>query len=153
MTASDPFAAALRLLTGRDRTEAELRSKLEQFGFSAAAIETAVKKCHDYNYLNDQRYALERSKALLRSGRGVGSKILLDLRRRGIDADTASAALAEAGQEFDSAELLREQLQRRFAGFDFATADEKQRRRVIGHFQRRGFPLGQIFAILKNEQH
>ncbi|HEY5673647.1 MAG TPA: regulatory protein RecX [Malonomonas sp.] len=147
---ADPFAAALRLLTGRDRSEAELRDKLKQFGFSAEAIATAIEKCREYNYLDDRRYALERSRAMLRSGRGVGIKILLELRRRGIDEATATAALETAAAEFDSEQLLRDQLQLRFPGFCYVTADAKQRRRVVSFFQRRGFSLELIFNLLRN---
>ena len=149
--ASDPFATALRLLTGRDRSEAELSIKLRQLGFSAAEIEIAITKCRDYNYLNDQRYALERARALFRSGRGVGRKVQLDLRRRGIDEATASQALEEACCEFETTQILREQLQRRFPTFDYLTADDKLKRRVVSHFQRRGFALGEIFSVLKEE--
>ncbi len=148
-TGSDPFAAALRVLTRCDRSEAELRSKLGQFGFSASAIDSAVEKCFEYNYLDDRRYALERARALLRSGRGVGRKVLLELRRRGIDEVTANQALEEASSEFETTQLLRDQLQRRFPDFDYQSADERQRRRVISFFQRRGFALGDIFQILK----
>ena len=151
-TGSDPFAAALRLLTGRDRSEAELREKLKQFGFSAAAITATIEKCRDYKYVDDRRYALERSKALLRSGRGVGVKILLDLRRRGIDETTACQALEAASSEFDPDQLLRELLERRFPGFHYAGADAKQRRRVVSFLQRRGFSLGQIFNILRESE-
>jgi regulatory protein len=147
-TDSDSFAAALRLLTGRDRSEAELSEKLKQFGFSAAAIAATVEKCKEYDYLNDRRYALTRSRAMLRTGRGIGIKILLELRRRGIDDTTANAALETAASEFDPDQLLREQLALRFPGFSYATADAKQRRRVVSFFQRRGFSLGRIFNIL-----
>jgi regulatory protein len=146
---TDPFAAALRLLTGRDRSEAELSAKLKQFGFSAEAIAATLEKCREYNYLDDRRYALERSRAMLRSGRGVGIKILLELRRRGIAETTAAAALETAEAEFDSDQLLRDQLQLRFPNFEYTTADAKQRRKVVSFFQRRGFSLGQIFNILQ----
>jgi len=148
--ASDAFATALRLLTGRDRSAAELSNKLRQLGFCAPEIDSAIEKCRDYNYLNDQRYALERSRALLRSGRGVGRKILLDLRRRGIDEATANQALDEASQEFATNQLLQEQLQRRFPNFDYQSADQNLRRRVVSYFQRRGFTLDEIFSIIKS---
>ena len=146
------FAAALRILTRRDRSETELRQKLKQLGFSLSAIETAVDKCQEYNYLNDGRYAAERARILMRTGRGVGRKILLDLRRRGIDETIAHNALQTAESEFSSAELLRDQLNRRFSTFNYTTADNRERRRVIGFFQRRGFPLEQIFTILKEDE-
>ena len=150
--ASDPFAAALRLLSRCDRSEAELRDKLARFGFSVAEIDQAVARCHEFHYLDDRRYALERSRALLRSGRGVGRKILLDLRRRGIDDETAAWALAEAGGEFPTDQMVRELLERRFPGFSYPQADDREKRRVIGFFQRRGFSLEQIFRMLKGAE-
>lgn len=150
--ASDPFAAALRLLTGRDRSEAELSAKLRQLGFSAAEIESTLEKCRDYRYLDDSRYALERARALLRSGRGVGRKVLLDLRHHGIDEATAVQALETASSEFETPQILREQLQRRFSDFQYQQADQRQRRRIVSYFQRRGFPLSEIFKIIKETE-
>lgn len=147
-TGSDPRAAALRLLTGRDRTEAELQKKLLQLGFSAEQVEDARDYCREYGYLNDQRYALERSRMLMRTGRGIGSKILFDLRNRGIAEATAQAALEQISEEFDAHQLLQEQLERRFPGFDYQQADDKLKRRVVSYFQRKGYRLEQIFAVL-----
>lgn len=149
---SDPFAAALRLLTRCDRSEAELRERLERFGFSASAIDQTLARCREYNYLDDQRYALERTRAMLRSGRGIGRKILLDLRRRGIALEVAEQALTTASEEFDSIQLLQDLLERRFPDFNFAGADQRERRRVVGFLQRRGFSLEQIFTVLKNQE-
>ena len=151
--ASDPLACALQLLSRRDRSEAELVGKLEGRGFPAAAIEATLIKCRDYGYLDDARYARERARTLLRSGQGVGHRVLRDLRRRGIDESTAQRALEEVSDEFSRDRILREQLQRRFPAFNFVDADEKQRRRVINFFQRRGFALAEIFHVLKDEAH
>ena len=149
--AAKSFAAALRLLSRRDRSETELRQKLDQFGFSLSAIDSAVAKCREYNYLNDSRYAIERARSMMRTGRGVGTKVRFELRRRGINETNIHQALETAASEFPATDLLREQLNRRFSTFNYATADNRERRRVIGFFQRRGFPLDQIFSILKEE--
>lgn len=147
---SKAFSAALRLLTRRDRSETELRQKLEQFGFSLTAINTAVEKCRKYNYLDDDRYAKERARALMRNGRGVGRKIGLDLRHRGIGEELILKAISTAEEEFPPTNLLQTQLQRRFPNFDYTIADNRERKRVINFFQRRGFTLDQIFSALKN---
>ncbi len=152
-TASDSFATALRLLTRSDRSETELRQKLKQVGFSVTAIAAAIAKCRDYNYLNDNRYARERARTLMRSGRGVGTKIIIDMRRRGIDESTAQKALETAESEFSTDQILREQLTRRFSSFSYSTANDRERSHVIGFFQRRGFPLEQIFEILKENRN
>jgi regulatory protein len=146
--ASDPWARALRLLSRRDRSTAELTAKLKQDGFSAAQIEATLDKCREYNYLDDHRYALERARSLMRSGRGVGRKILGDLRQRGIDETTADRALQNANQEFDRQRILHDLLERRFPDFNVATAPANERQRVIHYLQRRGFPLEQIFTAL-----
>ena len=151
--ARNAFSAALRLLSRRDRSETELRQKLEQFGFSLSAIDSAVVKCCEYNYLDDNRYAIERARSLMRTGRGVGRKVLFDLRRRGITDELAQQAVVDAESEFSPATLLKQQLQRRFPDFTYTTADQRERRRVIGFFQRRGFALGDIFEIIKDENN
>ena len=149
--ASDPFAVALRLLNRRDHSEAELRQKLQQRGFDTAAVAATLTRCRSYNYIDDQRYALERARSLMRQGRGVGRKILLDLRHRGINDKTAGLALAQVSREFDSDQILRDLLERRFPDFTYLNADHRQRRRVVTFLQRRGFSLEQIFAAIKAE--
>jgi regulatory protein len=149
--ASDPFAAALRILTRRDRSEAELRKKLEQFGFTLTAIDEAVEKCRRYDYLNDERYARERARSLMRTGRGVGHKIRLELRRRGLSEQHVEQSLEEVEDEFSRHDILCDQLARRFPSFDYASADERQRRRVVNYFQRRGFSLEEIFGLLRQK--
>ncbi|WP_321389808.1 regulatory protein RecX [uncultured Desulfuromusa sp.] len=150
---SKSFAAALRILTRRDRSETELRQKLVQFGFSLPAIDTAIEKCRDYNYLDDRRYAVERARALMRSGRGVGPRIMVDLRRRGINENIAQQAVETAASEFPAEDILRQQLTRRFPTFNYDTADARERRRVVSFFQRRGFGLDEIFQVIKEHNH
>jgi len=148
---SDPFAAALRILTRCDRSEVELRNKLKQFGFTLSAIDEAVEKCYEYNYLNDERYARERARSLVRTGRGVGHKIRLELRRRGLSEHNVEQALELVETEFSSQDILRDQLDRRFPSFNYSNADDRQRRRVISYFQRRGFSLDLIFNALRQQ--
>jgi len=148
--ASEIFARALRILGRRDHSEAELRLKLERFGFSASIIDETIERCYRYNYLNDERYALAKSREMLRNGRGIGPRILLELRRRGISENLAQTALQQTIEEFPAEEVFLQQLERRFAGFNYATAENKERHRVVSYFQRRGFDLGTIFSLLKN---
>lgn len=147
---SDPFSRALRILGRREHSTAELRGKLARLGFAASDIESVLARCREYNYLDDRRYALARCQELLRSGRGVGIRLRLDLRQRGIDENLIDEILSVVNDEISPMDVLRQQLERRFAGFDYAAASEKQRRRVVQHFLRRGFTLSQIFAVLKN---
>lgn len=148
--ASDLFASALRILGHRDHSEAELRHKLARFGFAASITDEVIERCYRYDYLNDERYALAKCREMLRSGRGVGPRILLELRRRGIKEGLAREALLNATEEIPAPEVFRQQLERRFAGFNYSAASDKERRRVVNFFQRRGFDLATIFSLLKN---
>lgn len=148
-SASDAFTLAVRLLSRCDRSIAQLRQKLEQRGFSATEIDAAIERCCDYNYLDDRRYATARVRSLMRSGKGVGARVFADLRRRGIDETLAREVLDKVTEEFCLDHLLQSELARRFPTFSYARATEKERRRVISFFQRRGFNLGDILTQLK----
>lgn len=152
MTGPDALPAALRLLARREHGEAELTEKLRRKGFCEANVAAAVTRCRELGYLDDARFALERARALMRSGRAVGHRILSDLKRRGVPEAVASAALEEAGREFGQEALLADLLRRRFPDFSYLAADDRQRRRVVNHFLRRGFPLSLVLTFLKQER-
>lgn len=147
--ASDPFAVALRLLTGRDRSCSELRKRLHDRGFNEESIVETIQRCLDYGYLDDQRFADSKARNLVSSGKAVGRRAELEMRKYGLDAELAEQALTAAAAEVDLGELLRELLQRRYPEYNNEQADTKMRQRVIGYFQRRGFPLALILDTIK----
>jgi regulatory protein len=152
LSASDPWPLALRLLARQGRSVAELERKLGERGYSAAQIAPVLERCRELGYLDDARFARERAGALLRSGRAVGRRLLLDLQRRGIDNETARAALTEVGAACDPAQVLRTLLERRYPGFDFAAASPAEKRRITDFFLRRGFPLPLVLSILSKRE-
>ena len=147
---SDPFAAALRLLTFRDRSKKELADRLLEKGHSQDAVAEVVSRCTELGYLDDERFAATRARTLVSSGRAVGIRALQELKRVGINSQDAEQALALAESEYQLAEILTDLCQRRFPQFEYDCADEKERRRVLGFFQRRGFPISLILDTLKN---
>jgi regulatory protein len=145
----DTWAAALRLLTRRDYGTDELRRRLRDKGYPAAAVDAAVTRGLELGYLDDARHVERLTRALVTTGRAAGPRLIMELRRRDLPEDlirTAVTASRDAGIE----ELaLRELAARRFPTFDFAGADERERRRVVLFLQRRGFPLDRILTELK----
>lgn len=152
MSGSEAYAAALRLLTIRDMSEAELGRRLRKKGFPETAIAAAMGRCRELGYLDDARFALERSRALLRSGRAVGRRLLADLKQRGVAEAVAREAVEKAETEFDPQALLADTLARRFPAFCFGQAEDREKKRVVDYFLRRGFPLGQVLKFLKEER-
>lgn len=149
MSDSDALAAALRLLARRGRSESELAGRLRQKGFSEAAITSVMARCRQLGYLDDARFARERARELMRGGRAVGRRVLVDLQQRGIAEATALAAVEEAAQEFGEDALLADLRRRRFPDFAWPAADDRQRQRVVNFFLRRGFSLPRVLSFLR----
>ena len=145
---SDPWPKALRLLSSRDYSQAELRRRLLDKGFDPTRIDAALQRCLELGYLDDARYALNRATSQMTQGRAVGPRIILDLKQRGISEELACEALDKAREACNEEQLLASLLQRRFPDFNYNSAPAKERRRVVHFLQRRGFNIGQIMDQL-----
>lgn len=149
MKEGSPFDCALRVLALRDHSEAELRRKLKEKGYQELGIEQSVARLKELGYLDDLRFARSFASAALRNGRGYGPRLKLELTRRGVEGGLVSQVLAELDQEFSERELLSQLMARRYPGFDPAAASDKEKRKVVGYLQRKGYSLSAIFAQLK----
>lgn len=148
---TDPWPLVLRMLNRRDYSVAELTRKLREKTLPPDQIQSVVERCLELGYLDDSRYAAARARGLMRQGRAVGSRILIDLQQRGIDEQVACRALEEARGEMSDNAVLTDLLERRFPDFDFDTAPAKERRRVIHYLQRRGFTLNSILQRINRK--
>lgn len=146
------FDCSVRVLSLRDHSEAELRRKLKEKGYEEPEVEESVTRLYALGYLDDTRFARLFASSAMRNGRGYGGRVKLELARRGVASEIAARVLAELSEEFSESELLAQTMARRFAGFDPAVATEKERRRVVGYLQRKGFSLSAILAILKESK-
>ena len=145
----DPWAATLRLLTRRDYGTEELRRRLLDKGFANEAVEAAVARARELGYLDDERYIATLTRSFVGSGRAVGPRLSLELKRRGLPAELIGATVSASRQSGAEEQALRDLIARRFPSFDLAVADERERRRVVNFLQRRGFPLDRILNQLK----
>jgi regulatory protein len=145
----DPWAAALRLLTRRDYGTEELRQRLLTKGFPGDAVEQAIARGRELGYLDDARHVERLTRTLLTTGRAAGPRLQLELRRRSLPDELIRAAVDGSRASAEEHEALRALISRRFGDFDYATADDRERRRVVLFLQRRGFPLDRILNELK----
>ncbi len=97
----DPAAAlrvaALRLLTRRDHTRAELIDKLAAQAASAEELNQVLDQLQAERLLSDRRFASQR--VVARAGRYGDARLQQDLRQHGVDAADIAAALPEGGDE------------------------------------------------------
>lgn len=144
------LARALKILSRRDHCESELRRKLSDKGISSETIDEIITKLTDAGYLNDERFARLWAESAIRNGRGYGFRIRLELSRRGVPEEIIADTVSRLDDEYDEVATLAELMARKFAGFDPQRADDRQKRRVIGYFQRRGYTLAAIVTVLRD---
>jgi regulatory protein len=137
-SADAAHAAALRLLTTRARTRAELARRLEDRGFQAAAVAEAVARLERVGLVDDA--ALSAEVAETRAARGLDAPaIALELRDRGVDPAVAERAARVAVPDELRAERCRQVAQDRLAQLgDLPPATRL--RRLAAYLARRGYP-------------
>jgi regulatory protein len=143
------YQYALRLLTARDYTEARLREKLCGREFGESDVEAALGRMVSEGWVNDRRFAERFAESALASGRYYGPRLRQEMRRRGLPPELVSEVLGRSMEERDECQDVREVIERRFSGFLFATASDREKRRAIGFLQRRGFGFSAIMQILR----
>lgn len=124
---------AMSLLQHMDRTEWELRSKLQRSEFSEEAIEAAIIYVQSYHYIDDERYA-RHFVEIYRNSRSM-QRIRQDLLKRGV----ADQYITLAIEEFDGDDsgALQKELEKCLRGKSGLTYDEQQK--VMAKMYRRGF--------------
>ncbi|HEX9713133.1 MAG TPA: regulatory protein RecX [Actinomycetota bacterium] len=126
---------ALRLLAVRERSRAELRTRLRQRGFLPDAIEPMLDRLAETGLQDDRRFAERYAEEGV--ARGKASRLIQgELRRRGVGIETAAAAAVAAPEdELARARSLARSKAARMIGGDDAT----RARRILGMLARRGY--------------
>ncbi len=144
---NDPFDEAAKLLSYKDYSEAELRFKLSERGFSEEEGEGALSELRRLGYLNDG--ALAQTLCESYAARGYGARrISFELRRRDLEDDIIGEALSDLP---DPADTLDNLIARRHRG----PADYKTRRKLGDMLFRRGFDwddIGEALARIPEEE-
>jgi len=131
----------MRHLARRDHSRAELARKLAPHG-SAEEIDEVLNRMHELELLSDRRFAEAWVRG--RAARFGAARLRHDLAMRGVDADTADAALAaESGDEFERARRVWA------VRFGTAPADARDWARQARFLQSRGFRTELIRQVLK----
>lgn len=138
---------AMHLLERQERTEKQLREKLQQNHYPQQCIEQAISYVKSYHYIDDYRYA----SAYIRYHQEKESrqKLTQKLTMRGISKEIIKQVMEE---EFvaDECDQIRELLRKR--GFDQERADDTIRRKTIQFLIRKGFKIRDIFVVIRREE-
>jgi regulatory protein len=151
-TASPPrrnaFASALRRLSRRDHSEAELRAKLLDEGHEVEAVDDAVARAKAARYVDDKTYAERYTRSrLVLQGKGRGH-IRHGLRRRGVAGTLVDGALRQAAADGLEQEAL-DAVAAKYWRLHARVAPPDRLRRLWAFLIRRGFPAGLVHARLR----
>lgn len=138
-------ALALRVLSFRARTEAQVRARLSRAGLAEQAGEV-LAWLRRLGYVDDAAYAGARARALLAPGR-IGPRMAeARLVRDGVDPELARAAVAAATEAAERSPgdapelaLCRAALARKLRGAALGSLDDRGRARLARFLLGRGF--------------
>ena len=135
---------AMHLLERRERTEKQLRDKLEQQQYPSVCVEQAIAYVKSYHYLDDMRYACVYIR--YHQEKESRQKLQMKLAMRGISKDIIEQALEEEYVSDDTAKI-EELLRKRH--YNKEDADQDAYRKMVQFLMRRGFRTHDIFRVLK----
>lgn len=131
-----------------DRTEAQLREKLLAAEFEPEIAEQALDYVKSFGYIDDERYVRNyiayRSQS--KSRRQIEQELLF---RKGVSRELIQKVY-EYTEPADEKAMIRRQLEKKH--YCAAECDEKQRQRLIASLIRKGFHMGDILSVMKENE-
>ena len=135
---------ALNVLGYRARAEGELREKLERAGYADGTIEAVVERLRELGYIDDGEFA--RNAAREKARRYGPRRILVDLKRSGVDDEVAREAIEREFSGDDEMEAASVAAERRY---NTEERSDALARRVYGFLARRGYSAGVCAEVAK----
>ena len=147
----DPESVArticLRLLTVSPRTRAQLADELERREVPADVAERELGRFTEVGLIDDAAFAQAWVQTRHR-GRGLARRALsAELRRRGVDDETARDAVGQLGEEQEK-ETARALVDRRLPTTR-GLPSQTRVRRLAGMLARKGYPAGVAFTVVR----
>ena len=150
---ADPESVARKILldqlTGRARSRSDLAKKLAQRRVPDDIASRLLDRFEEVGLVDDAAFSREWV-AQRQTGKGLARRALAqELRRKGIDDDTARAALEEVNpdDEVEAARMLVRRKLRSVQGLD----RDKAVRRLVGMLARKGHSSSVAFRVVTEE--
>lgn len=139
--------AALRLLTSRDHSCAELAQKLKKRGFDNQDIQLAINECIRLDYLDDERFSVNFLLQLVRKGYGP-KQIQQRMRSKGISDAMIEEALSHNFPESMQVETCRMTASKKLSRVSFVARSGERNDRLYRFLYGRGFNPEVIRQVL-----
>ena len=142
------YVSALKMLSGRELSERQVRQRLARRGYDADAIDDAIARLTRDRSLDDERAA----KAIAHAETAFRKRGKLRVKQRlaaaGIAPAVAQRAIQDTFEAIDADALLAAALQKRLRGRD-RIADDREFQRLYRFLIGQGFEPDRVLALLR----
>jgi regulatory protein len=145
------YFRALRWLTARELSEAQVRSRLAAKGYTQEAIEPAVRRLLQDRTIDDRRAATAVARTEARVRRRGPRRVMSKLIAMQIDRDVAKDIVRELFNDEDEEALLDRTLEIRLRGNQERLKDARERRTILAYLVRRGFSASAASSAIRRK--
>jgi regulatory protein len=145
------YVRALRWLTARELSEAQVRSRLAEKGYTEIAIKPALERLIRNRTVDDRRAATAVARTEARVRRHGPHRVMGKLIAMHIDRDLARDVVRELFGEEDEDALIRAAIERRLRGAADRLKDPKERQKLIAYLVRQGFSASAASTAIRNQ--
>jgi regulatory protein len=145
------YFRALRWLAGRELSEAQVRHRLAERGYTETAIAPAIERLLQDRTIDDRRAATAVARTEARVRRHGPRRIMGKLIAMQIDRDLAKDVINELFGETDEQDLLETTLERRLRGKPERLKDVAERRKLLAYLVRQGFSASAASSALRRK--
>ena len=145
------YFRALRWLTARELSEAQVRSRLAEKGYTDNAIRPAVERLLHDRTIDDRRAATAVARTEARVRRHGPHRVMGKLIAMQIDRDLAKEIVRELFGEEDEGALIERTLETRLRGNAERLTDPRERRKILAYLIRQGFSASTASAAIRSK--
>ena len=143
------YLRALRWLSARELSEAQVRTRLADKGYTDTAITPAVERLVANRTIDDRRAATAVARTEARVRRHGPHRVMGKLLAMQIDRDLAKEVVRELFGEENEDAIIDKALDRRLRGKTERLMDPKERQKLIAYLVRQGFSASAASAAIR----
>jgi regulatory protein len=137
------FQRAVKLLTSKNRSVAELRERLSERCSSKDIVETVIARLREYGYLDDERFAVGYASLKVRQQPVGRRRLEQSLAIKKVESSVANEALDKVFAETSEEELIDRAIEKRIRLRGRPTTREEAKK-LFDHLLRQGFPFEMV---------
>jgi regulatory protein len=145
------YFRALRWLTARELSEAQVRARLAEKGYTDTAITPAVERLLQDRTIDDRRAATAVARTEARVRRHGPHRVMGKLIAMRIDRELAKEVVRDLFGEEDEEALLEKTLEIRLRGDPERLKDPRERRKILAYLLRQGFSASAASIAIRNK--